>query len=134
MQLEKITDSNFTNVADAWFEKYQDGLIILKFEASWCGPCKVMTKSLADLSDDYFDNDVKICSVDIDSADDLSRIFNIRSVPTMVFLSKFQYEKILDENPSTLTMEIAYVFGSVPMEDIKKVIKEVKDNLWKQTS
>lgn len=54
---------------------------ILKFSASWCGPCKTMSKIISD-SDLYVD----VREVDIDENPDLAVHYGIRSVPTLVLL------------------------------------------------
>lgn len=54
---------------------------VLKFEASWCQPCKAMTKIIDGAQD-------KICvpieKVDIDENAELAKQYGIRGVPTMV--------------------------------------------------
>lgn len=51
---------------------------VLKFSATWCGPCKMLAATL---------NGVEgITNVDIDQNPDLTRKHNVRSVPTLVFL------------------------------------------------
>lgn len=54
---------------------------ILKFSATWCGPCKALSESLktADL-------DIPVEEVDIDSNEQLTAEYNIRSVPTLIYL------------------------------------------------
>ncbi len=46
-------------------------LVILKFSASWCAPCKVLQKNLNGLSK-------KVESIDIDNDPTLSEKYNIR--------------------------------------------------------
>lgn len=54
---------------------------ILRFTASWCGPCKMLSESLqnANLS-------LPVEVVDIDVFPDIATEFGIRSVPTLVMM------------------------------------------------
>ena len=55
---------------------------ILKFSADWCGPCKMLQKTLDEMVLPY-----PVESVDIDKQPDLAGEFGIRGVPTMVLLT-----------------------------------------------
>ena len=55
---------------------------VLKFSASWCGPCKAMSMTIANAGD----LGVTITEIDIDDQLDLATKYSIRSVPTMVML------------------------------------------------
>jgi thioredoxin 1 len=55
---------------------------VLKFSASWCGPCKALSMTLKDIDD----LGVEIKEIDIDDQLDLAAQYNIRSVPTLVVL------------------------------------------------
>jgi thioredoxin 1 len=78
---------------------------VLKFYADWCGPCKMLSKTLENLKD----NDIPIKEIDIDEQTDLAMQYNVRSVPTMVLL----------ENGS----EIKRVIGSMSLEKVKEFLK-----------
>jgi thioredoxin 1 len=54
---------------------------VLKFYATWCGPCKGLTTTLNGMADKI---SMPIEEVDIDSNMDVARKYNVRSVPTMV--------------------------------------------------
>jgi thioredoxin 1 len=54
---------------------------VLKFEASWCQPCKMMSKVIAEAKDKIT---VQIDPVDIDDNQELAKQYNIRGVPTLV--------------------------------------------------
>ena len=55
---------------------------LLKFSASWCGPCQALSMTLKE-KDDW---GIEIKEVDIDENLDLAAKFGIRSVPTMVIV------------------------------------------------
>lgn len=52
---------------------------VLKFSASWCGPCKMLSKVLEEVN-----SPIEIEEIDIDQNLDLARQHNIRGVPTLV--------------------------------------------------
>lgn len=54
---------------------------VLKFEASWCGPCKMLSKVLEGAEGKYT---TEIEVVDIDENPDLAKQYGVRGVPTMV--------------------------------------------------
>jgi thioredoxin 1 len=54
---------------------------VLKFYATWCGPCKAMSMILNGM-----DNLPEIEEIDIDANSDMSTEYKIRSVPTLVKL------------------------------------------------
>lgn len=54
---------------------------VLKFYATWCGPCKAMSMILNGM-----DNLPEIEEVDIDENTELTAQYGIRSVPTLVKL------------------------------------------------
>lgn len=54
---------------------------VLKFSASWCQPCKMLTNTLKDVQ-----TDVRISEIDIDENDKIVRDYNIRGVPTLIML------------------------------------------------
>ncbi|HIT10525.1 MAG TPA: thioredoxin [Candidatus Onthousia faecigallinarum] len=59
----------------------EKGDVLVDFFATWCGPCKMLSPVLEELSD-HFER-VKVVKVDIDQFEDLTRRHGIMSVPTM---------------------------------------------------
>lgn len=56
---------------------------VLKFEASWCQPCKMLSRVIEDAKDKIT---TPIEVVDIDEHQDLAIYYNVRGVPTMIIL------------------------------------------------
>lgn len=59
---------------------------VCDFSASWCGPCKMMTPVLEDVSDKYKGR-YYFYQIDIDSAEELANKYHISAVPTIVVFS-----------------------------------------------
>lgn len=66
-------------------ETIKEGLILVDFFATWCGPCKMLSPILDELSEDV--KDVKFIKVDVDEEGDLAREYGVMSIPN-VFLIK----------------------------------------------
>jgi len=56
---------------------------ILRFTASWCGPCKMLTKNLESVN-----TNIPIEVIDIDEKDDLAIEYGVRGVPTLIMLEE----------------------------------------------
>lgn len=63
----------------------KDGLVLVDFYATWCGPCKMMTPVLEELAEELKD-DVTIAKIDVDEESDLASEYRISSIPTLVLL------------------------------------------------
>jgi thioredoxin len=58
---------------------------IVDFYADWCGPCKMVAPVLEELSNEYADKLV-IYKVDTEKEQELAAIFDVRSIPTFLFI------------------------------------------------
>ncbi len=59
----------------------QNGVVVVDFFATWCGPCKMLAPIFEELGEEL--EKVKFVKVDIDQNSDLVQKFKIVSVPTM---------------------------------------------------
>ena len=58
---------------------------IVDFYADWCGPCKMLAPVLEDVSEAY-SGKVDIYKVDTEASPELSALFGIRSIPSLLFI------------------------------------------------
>jgi thioredoxin 1 len=57
---------------------------LVDFYADWCGPCKVTSPILEELSKEYAGR-IDIYKVNIDKERELASLFNVQSIPTFLF-------------------------------------------------
>lgn len=58
---------------------------IVDFYATWCRPCKMVAPILEELAVEYGDS-IVIYKVDTDRQQELSAVFGIRSIPSLLFI------------------------------------------------
>jgi thioredoxin 1 len=77
---------------------------VLKFSASWCGPCRVLAQTLKDVEG--------ITNIDIDKDMETARKYGIRSVPTLVFLKDGK--------------EVHRQSGNMPLNMYENILNDIK--------
>ncbi len=78
--MEYLNDSNFEN-----FVKSHKNIVV-DFFAEWCGPCKMLSPIIEELSEEYKDKEIKIVKVNVDEAGNAAQKFDVMSIPTIVFI------------------------------------------------
>lgn len=81
---------------------------VLKFSATWCAPCRALGETLSKVED------ITIENVDIDDNEELCEKYNIRSVPTLIFLN--------NENK-----EVGRSVGNISLDAFYNKLKELNE-------
>jgi thioredoxin 1 len=92
----EVTMSNAVAVTDANFEteiEKHEGLAVVDFWATWCGPCRMIAPIIDQLAVDYAGR-AKVAKLDVDSNIKTASKFNVRSIPTILF---FKDGKLVDQ-------------------------------------
>ena len=81
-------------ITDATFEQEtEDGLVLVDFWATWCGPCRMQGPILDKLSEELSEDVLKIVKMDVDENPNTARAFGIMSIPTLLFKKDGQVVK-----------------------------------------
>ncbi len=88
--LEHLTKETFKEKVFNYEEKKEwalegDKPCLIDFYADWCQPCKMVTPILEELSKEY-EGKVNIYKIDTEAEQELSAIFGIRSIPSLLFV------------------------------------------------
>ena len=86
MSVKVINSEDFANAV-------KDGVSVVDFNATWCGPCKMLGPVLEKLSDEI--TDVKFYAMDVDENPDIAEKFGIMSIP---YVAVFHDGAKVDQN------------------------------------
>ena len=105
--LEKV--ANYETNPDEWIY-LGDKPSIIDFYADWCGPCKVLSPILEELTTEYGDKLI-IYKINTDTEKELAQAFGIRSIPTLLFCPMNGKPRVHQ--------------GTLQKNEFKRIIKEV---------
>jgi len=83
------------------------GLVIIDFWAPWCGPCRVISPAVEELSKEY-SGKVKVAKLNTDENSEIASRYKIMGIPTIMF---FKDGVKLDQ-----------IVGVVPKQHLKEKI------------
>ena len=113
--MEHLTKETFIqkvfNYEDNQEWKFEGKLpCLIDFYADWCGPCKMVAPILDELSKEY-DGKIDIYKVNTEDENELSSVFGIRSIPSMLFCP-------LEGQPQMAV-------GALPKNSLRQAIDEI---------
>lgn len=68
---------------DNFDEIVKEGVCLVDFWASWCGPCKMLAPNIEELANDY-EGRVTVGKVNVDDHPSLAEKFGVFSIPTVI--------------------------------------------------
>ena len=104
--------SNMLAVSDTDFEneiEKHEGLALVDFWATWCGPCRMVQPIVEQLAEQYAGK-AKVAKLNVDENVRTTTRYNVRSIPAILF---FKGGKVVDS-----------VIGAVPKGTIESKIQQ----------
>ena len=59
----------------------KEGIVLVDFYATWCGPCKMVGEVLEELEEHF--TGIKIIKIDVDEFENITKEHGIMSIPTL---------------------------------------------------
>ena len=103
--------------AKSWQTEVMDSQlpVFVDFWAEWCGPCRMVSPVVEELSDDY-KGKVNFVKVNVDQANELASKYNIFSIPTLAIFNKGEI--------------ISQQVGAASKESYKNMIEKALDTVY----
>lgn len=98
MAVEHLTE-------DIFEEKIANGVVLVDFFATWCGPCKMLGPTVEEIGAEC-DGSFSVYKVDIDECEDVAMDYAIMSVPTLiVFKDGEEAARMIGVQPKTVILD-----------------------------
>ncbi len=80
------------NIIRATTQTFQEAvesnvLVFVDFYADWCGPCKIVARSVDRLAEEYHGK-VKFVKLNVDENPEIARRYGVKSIPTLILFRK----------------------------------------------
>lgn len=79
MSVRLINNESFNDVL-------KDKIVFVDFFAKWCGPCKMISPIIDEISENI--KDVTFIKVDVDESSELANMFGVMSIPTLLLFKE----------------------------------------------
>ncbi len=63
--------------------------VLVDFWAEWCAPCRQLAPTIKEIASDYGDR-IRVAKVDADASPALTARYNVRALPTVLFIKDGQ--------------------------------------------
>ena len=87
----------------------QDKPVLVDFWATWCGPCRMLSPIVEEVSQDHADT-LAVGKVNVDECPELAQQFGVMSIPTLIL---FKDGEVVDKR-----------IGYQPKDELEEMLKQ----------
>lgn len=99
--MTEITDANFADEVEQG-----EGLHMIDFWATWCGPCRLIAPIVQELADEYQGKGLSVGKLDVDSNPQTTARFRVMSIPSVLFFKDGEkVDQVVGAVPRTVLEE-----------------------------
>ena len=84
--IKSISQANF-------HDEIKEGIVLVDFWATWCGPCKMLGPVLEEVSNEFEDK-AKFTKIDVDANSTIANQYKITNIPTVLM---FKNGEVVEE-------------------------------------
>jgi len=101
-------------LTDKTFDEFiKEGISLIDFYADWCGPCKMMSPIIEELSKEM--TGIKFGKLNVDENKETAMKYGVMSIPTFIIFKDGEY--------------IDAIVGGMPKEVFKEILENIKEKL-----
>jgi thioredoxin 1 len=95
--------SYITELNEINYKKFtESGLVLIDIKTDWCGPCKMISPLVDEISSDYHDKGLSVGKLDADSNREIVTELGIRNIPTILL---YKNGEIVDKSTGAVTKQ-----------------------------